>query len=306
MDVAVLGAGRTGREIAQICALAGHGVSLYADDATAVMDGIDAIERRLDDAVAAGESDRGTVVATLERLEGTTGVEAAVADADVVVETTTDDASAVQRRFATVEEHALRETLVATSRPTVRVTTAAAGLRHPDRALGLQFHRPLTSPLVEVVVAEQTTRSATDRALSFADDLDAVAVTVGDMPGHAVTRLGLALEAEAMRMVADGVAGVDTVDETLRQGYDHPVGPLEQADRAGLDDRLEALEALADALGPRFAPPQLLRDRVTAGATGSDTGEGFYVWEGNEPAEPALPAPALSRDDDGLDDPAHE
>jgi 3-hydroxybutyryl-CoA dehydrogenase len=306
MDVAVLGAESAGREIAQLCALAGHGVSLYADDAAAVMDGIDVVERRLDDAVAAGESDRGTVVATLERLEGTTGVEAAVADADVVVETTTDDAGAVQRRFATVEEHAPRAALVATSRPTVRVTAAAAGLRHPDRALGLQFHRPLTSPLVEVVVAEQTTRSAADQALSFAEDLGAVAVTVGDTPGHAATRLGLALEAEAMRMVADGVAGVDAVDETLSRGYDHPVGPLEQADRAGLDARLGTLETLADALGPRFAPPQLLRDRVAAGATGSDAGEGFYVWEGGDPVEPALPAPALSRDDDGPDDPTRE
>jgi len=306
MDVAVLGAGSPGEEIAQICAVAGHGVNLHADDATAVMDGIDVVERRLDDALAAGETDRGTVVATLDRLEGTTDLEAAVADADLVVETTLDGADAIQRRFAAIEEHAARETLVATSRPTVRVTAAAAGLRHPDRALGLQFHRPLASPLVEVVVADQTTQSATDRALSFADDLGAVAVTVGDTPGHAATRLALALEAEAMRMVADGVAGVAAVDETLREGYDHPVGPLEQADRAGLAGRLDTLEGLADALGPRFAPPELLRERVAAGATGSDAGEGFYVWEGGEPVEPALPEPALARDNEGLDDPARE
>jgi len=304
MDVAVLGAGATGREIAQLCVLAGHDVSLSADDATAVMDGIDVVERRLDDAAAAGETDRAAVAATLDRLEGTTGVEAAVTDADVVVETTTDDAEALQRRFAAIEEHAGRETLVATSRPMVRVTAAAAGLRHPDRALGLQFHRPLTAPLVEVVVAEQTTEAAADRARSFVDSLDAVAVPVGDTPGHAATRLALALEAEAMRMVADGVAGIAAVDETLREGYDHPIGPLERADRAGLDDRLDTLEALADAFGPRFRPPGLLAERVAAGATGRDAGEGFYVWEGGEPVEPALPAPALARDDDSPDDPA--
>jgi len=303
MDVAVLGAGATGREVAQLCVLAGHDVSLYADDATAVMDGIDAVERRLDDG-AAGEMDPEATAAMLDRLEGTTGVEAAVTDAEVVVETTTDDAEALQRRFAAIEEHAGRETLVATSRPTVRVTAAAAGLRHPDRALGLQFHRPLTAPLAEVVVAEQTADGAADRARAFVDGLDAVAVTVGDAPGHAATRLALALEAEAMRMVADGVAGVAAVDETLRQGYDHPTGPLERADRAGLDDRLEALEALADALGPRFRPPRLLAERVAAGATGSDAGEGFYVWEGGDPVEPALPDPALGRGHDGPDDPA--
>jgi len=303
MDVAVLGAGTAGREIAQLCTRAGEGVNLYAEDATAVMDGIDAVERRLDDA-AAGVTGDGT--APQDRLEGTTGLEAAVADAAVVIETAIEDASGLQRRFAAIEDHVARETLVATSRSTVRVTAAAAGLRHPDRALGLQFHRPLTSPLVEVVVAEQTTRSATDRARTFVEGLGAPAVTVGDTPGHAATRLGLALEAEAMRMVADGVAGVAGVDETLRQRYDHPVGPLEQADRAGLENRLDTLTALAEALGPRFAPPQLLEQRVAAGATGSDAGEGFYVWEGDEPTEPALPDPALARDDGGLDDPAHE
>jgi len=119
MDVAVLGAGATGREVAQLCVLAGHDVSLYADDATAVMDGIDAVERRLDDG-AAGEMDPEATAAMLDRLEGTTGVEAAVTDAEVVVETTTDDAEALQRRFAAIEEHAGRETLVATSRPPQR------------------------------------------------------------------------------------------------------------------------------------------------------------------------------------------
>jgi len=304
MDVAVLGAGTAGREIAQLCARAGDDVSLYAEDATAVMDGIDAVERWLDDADAAGEAD--DVPAPQDRLEGTTGLEAAVADAAVVIGTAIDEAGTLQRRFAAIEEHVARETLVATSRSTVRVTAAAAGLRHPDRALGLQFHRPLTSPLVEVVVAEQTTRSATDRARAFVDGLGATAVTVGDAPGHAATRLGLALEAEAMRMVADGIAGVAAVDGTLRQRYDHPVGPLEQADRAGLDDRLDTLTALAEALGPRFAPPQLLEQRVAEGATGMDAGEGFYDWEGGEPTGPALPDPALARDDEGLDDPARE
>ena len=305
MDVAVLGAATAGREIAQLCALAGYGVSLYADDATAVMDGIDVVERRLDDTVAAGETTEDET-AILDRLEGTTGLEAAVTDAGVVVETTLDDAGDLQRRFAAIEDHVARETLVATSRPTVQVTAAAAGLRHPDRALGLQFHRPLSSPLVEIVVAEQTTTAATDRARQFVDDLGAVAVTVGDTPGHAATRLALALEAEAMRMVADGVAGVAAVDETLRQGYDHPVGPLEQADRAGLADRLETLSALSASLGPRFAPPELLERRVAEGATGMDAGEGFYDWEGGEPVEPALPEPALSRDDANLDDPSRE
>jgi 3-hydroxybutyryl-CoA dehydrogenase len=304
MDVAVLGADTAGRQVAQVCALAGHEVSLYAGDATAVMDGINVVERRLDDAVAEGEIDNGTVVETLDRLEGTTDLVAAVDGAGVVIETETGEADDLQHRFAGVEDNVDRETIVATSLPAVRITAAAAGLRHPDRALGLQFHRPLDSPFVEVVVAEQTGQSAIDRAGEFVDSLDAAWVTVRDAPGRASARLALALEVEAMWMVADGVAGVEAVDETLTVGQDHPVGPLERADRAGLDDRLERLQALGESLGVRFQPPSLLAERVAEGATGSDAGEGFYVWEGGEPTEAALPDPTLARPEDRPDDPA--
>jgi len=285
MEVAVLGAGDTARTLARLCAGAGYEVRMHADDATAVMDAIDAVEGQLHDTAAH------------DRIEGTTGLDAAVSTADLVVETSIDDASRLQEQFALVEDHTDRETLITTSQPAVSVTAAAAGLRQPDRALGTQIHRPLTAPLVEIVVTEQTTRSATDRAQAFAAGLDAVTVVVGDTPGRATTRLGLALEAEAMRLVDTGAAGVAAVDEALVAGYDHAVGPLEQADNAGLDERLATMERLSGALGPRFEPPQVLRDRVAAGATGRNAGEGFYHWEDGEATEPALsvsPAPGTA------------
>jgi len=302
MQVAVLGAERDGRAVAELCALAGHEVRFHADDATAVMDSIDVIERRFDDAVGTGKLDDGAREDALDRLEGTTGLEAALSGAEVAVETLVDDAGRLQERFADIEAFAGRETLVTATTP-VTVTAAAAGLRHPDRALGLRFHRPLERALVEVVVADQTSRAARTRAESFADGLGVPSVVVGDEPGGIATRLGLALEVEAMRMVADDLAGVEAVDEALRRGYGHPVGPLERADRAGLADRLETLESLADAFGSRFRPPALLADLVDAGTTGMDAGEGFYRWEDGEPAGAALSPPALAREK-GPQDPA--
>jgi 3-hydroxybutyryl-CoA dehydrogenase len=274
MEVAVLGAGDTARTLTRLCAGAGYDVRMHADDATTVMDAIDAVESQF-------------AVGT-DRVEGTTGLGAAVSTADLVVETVTDDAGQLQEQFALVEDHTSEETLITTSQPAVSVTAAAAGLRRPDRALGIQVHRPLTAPLVEIVVTEQTRESATNRARDFATGLDAVDIVVGDTPGRATARLGLALEAEAMRLVDAGAAGVTAVDEALVAGYDHEVGPLEQADRAGLGERLATLERLAAALGPRFEPPPVLRDRVAAGATGRDAGEGFYHWEDGEATEPAL------------------
>jgi 3-hydroxybutyryl-CoA dehydrogenase len=303
MDVAVLGADVTGRAIAEVCARAGYEVSFHSHDATIVMDSIDVIERRLDDAHDAGDIESGDREETLDRLEATTGLEAAVSDVDVVIETTLEDAGALQQRFAEIEELAARETLITTGRSSVSVTAAAAGLRHPDRALGLHFHRPLEQPLVEIVVAEQTTATHITSAESFVDGLPVSAVSVRDTPGAGATRLALALEVEAMRMVADGVASVEAVDTVLTRSYDTDVGPLERADRAGLDDRLELLDYLGGSLGERFQPPPLLADLVTEGQTGAEAGEGFYVWEDGQPTESALPDPSLAQDEELPDDP---
>lgn len=295
MDVAVLGADRLGRAVAQVCAVAGHDVRLHDDEANVVMDGIDAIEGRLP-----GDTD------AVDRLSGTTGLEAAVGDAAVAVETATTDPTALQADLAELEAFLDREALVALAASGVSVTAAAAGLRHPDRAIGLQFCDPLSAPLVEVVVADQTSQETADRARSFVDGLDRTPVVVRDAPGVVSTRAALALEAEAMRLVEDEVAGVAAVDEVLELGFDHASGPLEQADRAGLDGRLAALESLHAELGDRFAPPEILRELVAAGKTGGPRGEGFYVWENGDPVEPALPDPDIPKRERVPDDPAEE
>jgi len=291
MDVAVLGADTVGRGIAQVCAVAGHDVALHDEEANVVMDGIDAVQAGIDDAAADGAVTDGERAAAVERLEGTTGLEAAVAGADLVVEATAADRDARRDLFARVEEVIDDDALVATSAPDVSVTAAAAGLRNPGRALGLHVLDPPATPLVEVVVAEQTTEATRDAAVAFVDGLDTESVVVRDVPGFAATRLSLALTVEAIQMIDERVAGVAAVDRAMERGHDHPVGPLAAADRVGLDVRLEQLEYLAASLGERFEPPPVLREKVAAGDLGRKTGEGFYVWEGGERSEPAEPNP---------------
>jgi 3-hydroxybutyryl-CoA dehydrogenase len=291
MDVAVLGAGGTGRGIAQLAAVSGHAVRLHDRDVDAVMDGIDAIEAALDDAVAAGEIADATRVGAVERIDGTTGLEAAVSGADIVIEATGRDQTARRELLADVEEFVDGEAPIATSCPTGSVTAVAVGLRNPGRTIGLHFIDPPSGPLVEVVVAEGTTEPTRDAAVDFVRGLDRESIVVGDAPGFATTRLGLALAVEAMRMLERGVAGVEAVDRAMELGHDHPIGPLAASDAAGLDARLSALESLADTLGERYEPPQVLREKVAAGDLGRKTGEGFYVWEGDEPIEPADPDP---------------
>ncbi len=299
MNVAVLGATDLGRAIAEVCAVAGHEVRLQAADANAAMDGIDIIRRRVTDP---GDDAK----ELLDRLTATTDAVAAVGGADLVVETATSDADTLQQLFADIEDAIDRETLVVPTATEVSVTAAAAGLRHPDRAVGLQFRDPLESSLVEVIVAEQTTQETCERAAQFVDDLGHAPVTVLDGPGVATTRLELALEAEAMRLAADGRAGVEAVDATLELGYDHPMGPLERADRVGLGERLETFEYLHRDAGERFEPPEILRELVASGQTGASSGEGFYVWENGEPTESALPTPEIPHRDSQPDPPERE
>ena len=300
MDVAVLGAGRAGRAIAQVCARGDCHVTLHDDDATTAMDSIDVIERRLEDA---GVSEPAAV---LDRIEATTDLETAVSGSAIVIETTLESESPLQERFAELEELVDRDTVIATGVPTVSVTAAAAGLRQPDRALGLAFYRPLETDLVEIVVPEQTARSTVEQGERLIDGTDLTGVVIRDVPGVASARLGLSLEVEAMRLVANRVASVSAVDSVFRSTYGTAPGPLERADRAGLDERLVTLESLAGALGPRFEPPPLLVELVETGNTGADAGEGFYRWEGGDPVESALPDPEIARPDDRPEDPALE
>lgn len=304
MDVAVLGASPLGRDLAAVAARAGHTVHLHDADATAAMDAIDEVERRLGDDVDAGELSAGARAEAIDRLDATTGLEAAVGEASFVVVTGRTDENELQSIFAELEELVDRETVVATTAGQVAVTAAAAGLRHPDRALGLHLDEPRDATVVEVVVADQTAGPAVERATEFVESLEYAPAAVRDAPGVVSTRLALLAEAEAMRLVADGVAGVEAIDDAFGLRYDHPVGPLERADRAGLDRREQAMRYLGEALGPRFDPPDLLTELVSAGHTGAPSGEGFYVWENGEPTGSALPDPDLVERVAGPDDPA--
>ncbi|MBO4246490.1 3-hydroxyacyl-CoA dehydrogenase family protein [Halomicrobium sp. IBSBa] len=279
MDVAVLGTSTTSHALAAWCLRAEASVRLYGDDANAVMDSVDAVQRR-----ARGDSDA---------IDGTTGLEAAVGGADVVFDVTGREIDARRDLLADIEAQIGPETLLVVGDTYDRITAVAAGLRRPDRAVGIHVIDPAESQLVELVVAEQTTADTRDRAVSLVESLDATPIVVRDTPGFATTRLDLATIAEAVRMVEDGVASVPAIDRALELGRDHPIGPLGLADRLGLDTVLSALESLALDLGARFDPPDLLFEKVESGELGRQTGTGFYEWEQGERVGPAQPNPTV-------------
>lgn len=281
MDVAVLGTTDTAHALAAWSLRTEMAVRLYGKDANAVMDSVDAVKRR--SGVESGDS-----------IDGTTGLDAAVGGADIVVDATGQELDDRRALLAEAEELADDETLIVIGGTNDRVTAVATGLRHPDRAIGVHVVDPDESGVVEVVIAEQTTGATRDRTVSFAESIGATALVVRDTPGFATTRLDLATIAEAVRMVEDGVASVRDIDRALELGREHPVGPLGLADELGLNAVLDALEMLAMRLGARFDPPEILFEKVSNGDLGRQTGRGFYEWENGERTEPAEPNPTVA------------
>jgi 3-hydroxybutyryl-CoA dehydrogenase len=283
MNVGVLGAGTMGHGIAQVAAMAGHSVTLRDVDAEIVEDGLASVRENLAGGVEREKVSEDTRDATLDRLTGTTDLDAAAADADLVVEAVPEDTELKQDVLSEAEAVAPADAMLATNTSSLSVTEIASALDRPERFVGLHFFNPVhLMALVEVVVAEQTTSETEAFAKSFVDDLDKTAVTVTDAPGFATSRLGVAVGVEAVRMVQEGVASPRDIDAAMELGYNHPMGPLELGDVVGLDVRLDILEHLREELGERFRPPQLLRRKVRAGKLGKKTGEGFYVWEDGE------------------------
>src|SRR5437867_1945570 len=150
------------------------------------------------------------------------------------------------------------------------------------RFLGMHFFNPAhILRLVEIVVGPLTSPEAVATARELGLRMGKDPIVVRDSPGFASSRLGLALGLEAMRMLEAGVARAEDIDKAMTLGYGHPMGPLKLTDLVGLDVRLAIAEYLEKELGPSFAPPRILRERVAAGKLGKKSGEGFYRWEGD-------------------------
>ncbi|WP_135535981.1 MULTISPECIES: 3-hydroxyacyl-CoA dehydrogenase family protein [Halostella] len=283
MRVTVLGAGTMGHGIAQVSATGGYDVTMRDIDESILSDGMESIESNLQGGVDREKLSAAEKEDALDRIETTTDLEAAVADADLVVEAVPEDMDLKQQTFDDVASHAPEDAVIASNTSSMSVTEIASTLDRPGRAIGLHFFNPVhIMGLVEIVLAEQTDEATVDAATEFVETIEKEPVTVRDSAGFASSRLGVTLGVEAVRMLEEGVAGPRDLDAAMELGYNHPMGPIELGDVVGLDVRLDILEYLREELGERFRPPQLLKQKVRAGKLGKKTGEGFYVWEDGE------------------------
>jgi 3-hydroxybutyryl-CoA dehydrogenase len=275
--VGVLGGGRMGAGIAHAFLINGAGVLVVERDEEAAR----AARQRVEGA-AAKSIERGTTDATLDELVSRLSVTADYddfKDRQLVIEAVPEDWDLKVSSLRGIEERLAADAYLASNTSSLSVNGLARELARPQNFLGLHFFNPVpASTLIEVVLGEHTSEQLARAARGWVAALGKTAVVVKDAPGFASSRLGVAIALEAMRMVDEGVASAEDIDNAMVLGYKHPTGPLRTTDIVGLDVRLGIAEYLASTLGERFAPPQILRDKVARGELGRKTGKGFFEW----------------------------
>ena len=276
--VGVIGGGRMGAGIAQAFLTAGARVEVVEAGAQAAQAARGRIAEGLAEAARRGKlaDDVAAVLDRLTVLDSTAELDAATG---LVVEAVPEQADLKAEVLRAAEAAVGPEAVLATNTSSLSVTELAAALERPARFFGLHFFNPVpASKLVEVVVARETDPELVGTASGWVRALGKTDVVVKDSPGFASSRLGVLLGLEAIRMLEEGVADAEAIDTAMELGYRHPMGPLRSTDLVGLDVRLAIAEYLHRTLGERFAPPQLLRDKVAAGELGRKTGKGFHSY----------------------------
>jgi 3-hydroxybutyryl-CoA dehydrogenase len=228
-------------------------------------------------AVDRGGMDSGESLMVAERVNVQKNLSTVQPEPVLLIEAVPED-FALKTEILT-QAQSLHPTVLATNTSSISITSLAQNLDHPESFIGMHFFNPVWSnPLVEIVVGAKTATRTVDATKELVDIIGKESITVGDSPGFASSRLGVALGLEAIRMVSDGVASAADIDKAMELGYRHPMGPLRLTDLVGLDVRLGIARNLTQAFGARFEPPQLLIDMVERGDLGKKSGQGFFNW----------------------------
>jgi 3-hydroxybutyryl-CoA dehydrogenase len=284
--VGVLGAGLMGHGIAQVAAQAGYEVVLCEVDDAALQKGIGKIEKQLARAVEKGKSSQDHADAVRGRIHGTTGY-ADLADCDLVIEAITESLELKLEMWQEVDQIVKEEAVFATNTSSLSVIDQAAATSRPEQFVGLHYFNPAqVMKLVEVVRCVTTSQGAFDTALQFAKSEGKLAIPTKDKAGFIVNRLLVPYLLDGMRAYEEGVGSVSEIDEAMKAGAGHPMGPLTLSDFVGLDTLGSICDVLFDEFRERrFAQPPMLRKMLAAGWFGRKSGIGFYDYSGDAPAE---------------------
>jgi 3-hydroxybutyryl-CoA dehydrogenase len=282
--VGVLGAGLMGHGIAQVAAQSGYEVVVREVDDATLAKGLGKIDKQLARAVEKGKSSQQDADAVRGRIAGTTDY-GDLADCDLVIEAITENLALKLEMWKQVDGLAKPEAIFATNTSSLAVIDQAAATGRPERFVGLHYFNPAqVMKLVEVVRCVTSSDETFEAALEFVRSEGKLAIPTKDKAGFIVNRLLVPYMLDAMRAREEGVGSIAEIDDAMKAGAGHPMGPLTLADFVGLDTLGSICDVLFEEFRERrFAHPPVLRKMLSAGWYGRKSGKGFYDYSGETP-----------------------
>jgi 3-hydroxybutyryl-CoA dehydrogenase len=277
--VAVVGAGTMGNGIAHVFAQAGWDTVLIDVSDDALGRGLATIKKNLERLEKKGVIGRQSSVDTLGRIRTSTSLDAAK-DAELVVEAVSENPKVKFEVFTALSRLLPPPTILASNTSSISITEIGKHTDRPGKVIGMHFMNPVPlMPLVEIVQGRETSHETTSKVVEVAKQLGKTPVEVNDAPGFVSNRVLMPMINEAIFCVQDGIATAEGVDEIMKLGMNHPLGPLALADLIGLDVCLAIMKVLQDGLDRhKYSPAPLLERMVAAGKLGRKSGVGFYVY----------------------------
>ena len=276
----VVGAGQMGSGIAQVCAQAGYTVYLNDLRKELVEKGLGGIQKNLGRQVEKGRMNDDEKTAVLDNLTVSTDLKDAE-KVDIVIEAAIENMEIKTKIFEDLDKYAPSHTILATNTSSLPITEIAAATKRPEKVIGMHFMNPVpVMKLVEIIRGLATADEVYQAIEEMTKQLKKVPVEVNDFPGFVSNRVLMPMINEAVYTLYEGVATKEAIDEVMKLGMNHPMGPLTLADFIGLDTCLYIMETLHEGFGDdKYRPCPLLRKYVKAGWLGRKTGRGFYTYE---------------------------
>lgn len=280
-NIAVIGAGTMGNGIAHVFAQNGFNVNLIDVSQPQLDKAMDAISKNMDRQIAKNLLSEETKAKAIKNITALTSLTAGVQDADLVIEAATENIDLKLKIFKQLDEAAPTNCILATNTSSISITKIASVTQRPQQIIGMHFMNPVpVMKLVEIINGYATSKVVTAQIVELSESLGKVPCVVNDYPGFIANRILMPMINEAVYSLYEGVAGVEEIDNIMKLGMAHPMGPLQLADFIGLDVCHAILTVLHDGFGnQKYAPCPLLSNMVTAGFLGKKTGEGFYNYE---------------------------